>query len=126
MPCDNYKEFTVNYCPDGFYVSELAASTEYIWEFKDKFGNKYKGEATTDEDDLLVILVDEETTGLTKDLFQHFSGAWEFRVYTLDDSGVEQAVVFCGLYDFLVITFEKVTPIPDPNIAELTLECPEV
>lgn len=126
MACSNYKEFTVNHCPDAFVIQTLEATTTYAWEFKGKFNQVYRGSNDTDADGLLTIPVDTEANDLTKDLFQPFSGAWELRAWSVDEDGNELPVVFCTSYDFLVVDFAKVTPLPEPNDVALDLDCPEI
>jgi hypothetical protein len=123
MSCSNYKDFTLNYCPDSFLIQTLAASTLFIWKLTGKFNNSYRGIAVTDADGVLTVPIDTEDTTLTKDMFQPFSGPWEFRAFTLGEAGEEIPVVFCGTYDFLVFSFERVSPLPEPNNVGVDLAC---
>jgi hypothetical protein len=117
--CDSFKEFTFPSCPDAFKISaSLMSSTHYGWEFKDKFSNKYVGEAVTDEDGLLSIDIDDP---LSKDMFHFFSNALEFRLYNLFEEGSRLQEKFCDTYDYLLFSFEETNPLPDPNNAIISL-----
>lgn len=114
LGCDVFKEITLSSCPDSFIITAgLTASTQYGWEFKNKFDRKLIGEATTDADGVLTIPV---TDPLSKDMFHDFSNAYELRLYTFDESENRIAVSICS-YDYLVLLFEDVQPVPDPNNA---------
>jgi hypothetical protein len=120
LGCDVFKEITLSSCPDSFIITAgLTASTQYGWEFKNKFDRKIIGEATTDADGVLTIPV---TDPLSKDMFHDFSNAYELRLYTFDESENRIAVSICS-YDYLVLLFEDVQPVPDPNNALITLDC---
>jgi hypothetical protein len=125
MSCDNYKWFQVNYCPDAFHLTgQFTGVQSVIWKLESKFDKVYQGETVTDTDGKLIIPVDDEP--LTKDLFQPFSGAYELRCFATDTDGNLQQILFCGQYEYLVLTFNDVTPLPDPNNVIINLDCPSV
>jgi hypothetical protein len=119
--CDVFKEITLNSCPDNFIITAgLTASTLYGWELKNKFNRKIIGELETDADGVLTIPV---TDPLSKDMFHDFSNAYEFRLYTIGESDEHIPLQFCSMFDYLVLIFEDVQPVPDPNNALITLDC---
>ena len=123
MACSNYIEKSGNKCPDAFVIdAALQPSKMYNWEFKGKFNNKYVGNSFTDGDGILTIPVDGDV--LTQDLFQPFSGIWEFRLSVTDETGSPQPFLFCGNYDLVVLSFENITPLPEPNNYQIAIECP--
>ncbi len=119
--CDNFKEFTLNSCPDNFIVNTaLPPITLFAWELKNKFTRKIQGEIVTDADGIITIPVADS---LSKDMFHDFSNAYEFRLYLIDENENRQPFKFCDQYDYLVFVFEDVEPLPDPNNAIITLTC---
>lgn len=64
--------------------AQLSPLTDYIWVIKDKFGNLYQGEFTTDADGFWAIPVDELPGGL----LTQYSGEFTLQV---QDSGCKPA-----------------------------------
>lgn len=117
--CDNFRQITLNSCPENFIITAaLTANTDYAWELKNKFNRKISDTGTTDNDGVLTVAVEDP---LSKDLFHDFSGAWELRLYSFDDDNNRVALQFCDQYDYLVLVFEDITPVPDPNNATIDL-----
>lgn len=117
--CDNFRQITLNSCPESFIITAgLTAATDYAWEIKNKFNRKITDTGTTDNDGVLTIPV---ASSMSKDMFHDFSGAYELRLYNLDDNGNRVAYQFCDQYDYLVLIFEDIMPVPDPNNAIINL-----
>jgi hypothetical protein len=123
LGCDAFKEITLNSCPDNFMITAgLTASTNYGIEFKNKFDRKVFVTNTTDGSGVLTVPVNIEFS-LSKDMFHDFSGAWELRLYTVDETGHPVDSVSICSYDYLVLIFEDVQPVPDTNNALITIDC---
>lgn len=117
MSCGNYREVTVNYCPNAFQFSGYGSEVYIFWEFVNVSGQRVTGETLTSSEGVLTLPVDD-TIGLTKELFQHFNGIWKFRSYAYDEAGNINPLIFCESdqpYDDLVLNFQFIDPLPEPN-----------
>ncbi|GEO08750.1 hypothetical protein [Segetibacter aerophilus] len=124
MSCGNYKEVEVNYCPDAFLFSGYDYEAYVQWQFKNLNGQVVRGDALTSALGVLELPVDG-SAGLTKEMFQHFSGFWEFRSWGVDSLGNIDPFVFCQEgepFDFLVFKFAFIDPLPEPNNINILFE----
>lgn len=121
MPCINYKEFTLNRCPDAFIINgNFTPNITYLWRFTYPVDYILWGSSITAEDGSLTVEVDGMF--LKKEYFQPWK-QWEFRIYSVDEAGNEIPVLFCDFYDVLLFKFVNPGTLPDPNNVVVDLEC---
>lgn len=104
MSSCNSNSFTdfIARCTDAIRVyAQLDPFTNYSWVIEDKFGNKYKGNFTTDTEGFWEIPVDD--TALPPGMFTEYSGT--FKITVLDATSCKP-VKFKMASDYSEISFE--------------------